>query len=109
MSINYLILYKRNQTTPIALVEFHTSIGNTKVRNLRWIKDDLKLSKSDKLITDLRYLGVHGYVSRVSDLAKLPRNKQGTIDSGAIPIRVSVDDIKCYLVEQRLKSKGSDY
>ena len=43
MSINYLILYKRNESLPVALVEFHTSVGNPKVRNLKWIKDNLKI------------------------------------------------------------------
>ena len=109
MSINYLILYKRNETIPMALVEFHTSIGNPKVRNLKWLKDGLSLAKSNKLMTDLRYHGVHGYVARVNDLAKLPRNDRGNIVPEYIPIRVTVEEIKSYLVDQMLKSKGRDF
>ena len=103
MSINYLILYKRNESLPVALVVFHTSVGNPKVRNLKWIKDNLKLSNSNKLMTDLRYHGVHGYVARVNDLAKLPRNEYGNIVREHVPIRVTVDEIKSYLIDQKLK------
>jgi hypothetical protein len=109
MSINYLILYTPNHSLPVGLVEFHTSIGNTKVRNLKWHKDLLKISSSNKLSTDLRYLRIYGYVSRVKDLAKLPRTTQRNIAPEYRPIKVTNEELIGYLVDQKLSKSGRDF
>jgi hypothetical protein len=102
MSINYLVIYKQNHSLPVGLVEFHSSVGNSKARNLRWHKDLLQLSKSNKLETDLEYLNLYGYLSKVKDLNRLPRNLQGNILSQYVPKRIKTSDLINILVEYNL-------
>ena len=105
MSINYLTLYKPNNSSPVALVEFHKSVGNSKIRNLKWHKDMLDLSQSNNLQTDISHLNLYGYLSKVKNITKLPRTASGNIETQHIPKKITNDELISYLCEQELNTK----
>lgn len=90
---HYLTLYCPNHTQPIALLEYQQSKGNKKRRNLKWLKDKLYLSKSKNIATDIQYLNAYGYVTKVSDLASLPRNTHRNITPEFIPSLIPTEDL----------------
>ena len=105
MSINYLTLYTPNHSSPVALVEFHKSVGNSKIRNLKWHKDMLHLSQSNNLQTDLSHLNLYGYLSKVKNLNNLPRTASGNIETQHIPKKITNDELISYLFEQEINTK----
>ena len=105
MSINYLTLYTPNHSSPVALVEFHKSVGNSKIRNLKWHKDMLDLSQSKNLQTDISHLNLYGYLSKVKNITKLPRTASGNIETQHIPKKITNDELISYLFDRVLNTK----
>ena len=95
---HYITIYQPNHAKPVGIVEFQISRGQTKIRNLKWIKDLLQLAQSNKMGTDIKYFGLHGYLSKIDDLTKLPRTNQGNIELAYIPRKLTQKEILDYLV-----------
>ena len=90
---HYLILHCPKHVQPIGLIEYQKSIGSKKRRNLKWLKDKLHLSKSQNLSTDIQHLELFGYLSRVAELAKLPRNTHRNIVPEFAPTKVTTEEL----------------
>lgn len=81
----YLSIYRPNHFTPLAIAELRPW------RGIKWLLDRIGVSESR---TDLSYILEHhtdlyGYLSKVRDLNKLPRNTQGNIKADYIPTKLS--------------------
>ena len=100
---HYITIYQPNHAKPVGILEFQISRGQTKIRNLKWIKDLLQLAQSNKMGTDIKYFGLHGYLSKIDDLTKLPRTSQGNIELAYIPRKLTQKELLEYFVTKSIQ------